>query len=351
MATFHFQDYPDEHYLTLFNPETGFFVRVEEPGHDEPFWSAHGPEMLDISITGWCSRKCETCYRVAGPTGRHMALPDYENLICQASQLGVMQVALGGGNPNEHPDFSEILKLTRRDYGIVPNYTTNGRGLSPEILGSSAEHCGAVAVSAYEPYFFTANAVRKLRDYGIRTNLHFILDARSVETALSWLYDPPEFLSQINAIVFLNYKPVGRGARKERLLGNSNLYRDFIKAATTSSKNFKVGFDSCMVSALVTASKVNPVWFDACEAARFSMFVSEDLQMYPCSFMETIQAGVSLTNMNMLDAWQNAQSFQAIRRLLRDPGCDGCDMQTVCRGGCPVFPSINLCDKQQSSYK
>lgn len=151
--------------------------------------------------------------------------------------------------------------------------------------------------------------------------------------------------------MFLNYKPVGRGARKERLLGNSNLYRDFIKAATTSSKNFKVGFDSCMVSALVTASKVNPVWFDACEAARFSMFVSEDLQMYPCSFMETIQAGVSLTNMNMLDAWQNAQSFQAIRRLLRDPGCDGCDMQTVCRGGCPVFPSINLCDKQQSSYK
>ena len=61
MATLHCQRYPAEHYLTLFNPDTGFFIRAEEPGHDEPFWSAHGPEMLDISITNWCDRECELC--------------------------------------------------------------------------------------------------------------------------------------------------------------------------------------------------------------------------------------------------------------------------------------------------
>ena len=347
MATLRFQHYPDEHYLTLFNPETGFFVRAEESGHDEPFWSAHGPEMLDISITNWCSRECETCYRMASRVGRHMTFPDYENVIRQAAQLGVIQVALGGGNPNEHPDFAEILRLTRRNYGIVPNYTTNGRGLSPTVLSASAEHCGAVAVSAYEPYSFVANTVKRLRDYGIRTNLHFVLDAHSVEMALSWFHDPPEFMSQVNAIVFLNYKPIGRGAMDARLLGRSNLYQDLIEETTSKVHSFKVGFDSCMVSGLVTAAKIDPVWFDTCEAARFSMFVSETLQMYPCSFMETIYDGVSLTDSNMLDAWQNAKSFQAIRRTLRDPECNGCEMQIVCRGGCPVFPSINLCNGPQ----
>ncbi len=101
-----------------------------------------------------------------------------------------------------------MLRLTRSTYGIVPNYTTNGRGLSRVVLRASAEHCGAVAVSVYEPYSFVEDTVRKLRDYGIRTNLHFVLDAQHVETALSWLHDPPEFMTQVNAIVFLNYKPL-----------------------------------------------------------------------------------------------------------------------------------------------
>jgi radical SAM protein with 4Fe4S-binding SPASM domain len=344
MATFRIHHYADEHYFTIFNPDTGFFVRAEESGHSEPFWASHGPEMLDISITSWCNRECKSCYRNAGRMGQHMAFSDYENVIRQAAQLGVLQVALGGGNPNEHPEFAEILRLTHCDYGIVPNYTTNGQGLSHIVLRASREHCGAVAVSAYEPYSFAANTIRKLLDEGIRTNLHFVLDHHSVDTAISWFQDPPEFLNHVNAIIFLNYKPIGRGATKNNLLGHSDRYRDLIRMATTNVYSFKVGFDSCMVSGLTTSAKVNSVWYDACEAARFSMFVSEKLQMYPCSFMEAKYPGVCLTDSNMLDTWQHAESFQVIRRALHNPECRGCDMETICRGGCPIIPAINLCD-------
>lgn len=345
MATFRCQRYTDEHYLTLFNPNTGFFVRAEYPGHDEPFWAAHGPEMLDISITSWCSKECEMCYRAAGRGGHHMSLADYESVIQQAAQLGTMQVALGGGNPNEHPCFAEILRLTRRDYGIVPNYTTNGRGLSDNVLRASVEHCGAVAISAYEPYAFLADAIKKLSNHGIRTNVHFVLDAHSVDTALAWLNSPPGFLEGVNAIVFLNYKPVGRGARQDRLLRHSNSCRRLIDVATSIHHGFKVGFDSCMVSGLVTTGSVNPIWYDACEAARFTMFVSEDLQAYPCSFMETIHEGICLRDNPLLDVWQNGQSFRATRQALRNAKCGDCSELTVCRGGCPIFPEINLCDE------
>ena len=73
--------YSEEHYSTLFNTRTGFFARVEDPGHKEPLWSKHGPELLDISLTSWCDRSCQVCYRDAGKNGKHMDIQDYEQIM------------------------------------------------------------------------------------------------------------------------------------------------------------------------------------------------------------------------------------------------------------------------------
>ena len=50
----------------------------------------------------------------SGTNGSHMPLTDYENILQQAKDMDVLQIALGGGNPNQHPEFPEILKLTKR---------------------------------------------------------------------------------------------------------------------------------------------------------------------------------------------------------------------------------------------
>lgn len=194
-------------YTSFFNSDTGFFARVPDKDSKDPFWSPHGPELMDISITNWCDKGCVFCYKSSTKHGRHMALSDYKTVIDQASEMGVFQVALGGGNPNQHPDFVEILEYTAAK-DIVPNYTTNGRGLSREILEATRKHCGAVAVSAYEPFDETAETIETLAAYGIKINVHFILDSESIDLAISWLTEPPAFLREINAIIFLNYKPV-----------------------------------------------------------------------------------------------------------------------------------------------
>ena len=217
------------------------------------------------------------------------------------------------------------------------------------MLNASAKFCGAVAVSAYEPYSFLSETIRKFRNYEIRTNVHFVLDAQSSETALSWLLDPPDFMKEVNAIIFLNYKPVGRGARGDRLLSHYSKLTELMRVATTGGQNFKVGFDSCMVSGLVENENINPVWYDSCEAARFTMFVSEDMKAYPCSFMESLHTGIPLTNANLLEIWQNGLSFRETRESLKTPKCRGCSLQHVCRGGCPILPKINLCKKRDSS--
>jgi len=84
--------YANEHYATIFNPEYGFFARLEEPGYPKPFWANHGPELIDISVTGWCDRHCSTCYRSSTPERRHMLFSDYETVIRQAVKLNVEAV-------------------------------------------------------------------------------------------------------------------------------------------------------------------------------------------------------------------------------------------------------------------
>jgi radical SAM protein with 4Fe4S-binding SPASM domain len=339
----HIKHYFNEHYTTVFNPHTGFFARIEDQGFPEPKWSQHGSELMDISITGWCDRNCSICYRNSSTKGKHMSLRNYESVISQAAAMGVLQVALGGGNPNQHPEFVQILKLTREKYGIVPSYTSNGRGLSSDVIRASGKYCGAVAISAYSPYEELEAALKKLTNAGIKTNIHFVLDSLSIRMAISWLKAPPPFLAGINAIIFLNYKPIGRQSSNPLTLGNNQDLDCFFELVQNMEHPFRIGFDSCMVSGLASFTKIVPSFYDACEAARFSMFVSEELMMYPCSFMVEKFRGVPVTENNILETWRHDKLFCEMRSRSLPIKCSACAKRHLCLGGCPILPDINLC--------
>ncbi|PSU95754.1 radical SAM/SPASM domain-containing protein [Photobacterium kishitanii] len=330
-------------YTSFFNPDNGFFARVPDKGKMDPFWSPHGPELMDISITNWCDKGCSFCYKSSTKLGQHMALDDYKRVIDQAAEMHTFQVALGGGNPNQHPDFLEILSYTDSK-GIVPNFTTNGRGLSAEILIATQKYCGAVAVSAYPPYDETAATLKKLIEKGIKTNIHFILDAKSVDTAIKWLKYPPEFLAGINAIIFLNYKPSGRKVFEERLLRNSPRLNELFELATSSKRKLKVGFDACCVSGVFARTNANTTMVDACDAGRFSLYVSEDLKVYPCSFQAGLVEGDMLSNETTLqDIWMNSQNFNSFRRYFSSERCGDCNHRPICMNGCPLFDELVVC--------
>lgn len=330
-------------YTSFFNPETGFFARVPDNGKKDPFWSPHGPELMDISITNWCDKGCSFCYKSSTKHGEHMSLHDYKRVIDQAAEMGTFQVALGGGNPNQHPDFIEILEYTAFK-GVVPNYTTNGRGLSDEILESTRKHCGAVAVSAYPPYDETAETIKKLAENGIKTNIHFILDAVSINTAIDWLNQPPKFLVGINAVIFLNYKPSGRKIFEEKLLRNSARLDEFFGLATSPRRNLKVGFDACCVSGVFARTNANTSMVDACDAGRFSMYVSEDLRVYPCSFQSGLAEGDQLDDeTTLLDIWTKSENMGAFRSYFSSDRCGECSHRSTCMNGCPIFDDLVVC--------
>lgn len=339
--------YPEQNYSVIFNKRTGFFARIEKKGFEEPFWAKAGPELLDISITNYCEKNCNFCYRNSNKFGKHIKLDDYKNIIKQAQELGVFQIAIGGGNPNQHPDFIEILKTTFAA-GIVPSYTSNGDGLTDNILKATEKYCGAMAISAYKPYSKLDSVIKKVKRFDIKLNIHFVLDKYSINDAINWLENPPAFLSKINALIFLNYKPVN--ASVDFLLNKSNKLELFFKLVNQKFP-FKIGFDSCSVSGIVQNMKVNPVYYESCEAARFSAFISEDLKMYPCSFMINTEMYGDLQENSIKDIWQRDKSFVEFRNRIKNNNCTNCKFRNLCNGGCMFMPEINLCNMNELNKK
>lgn len=334
--------YPNQAYKTIFNQKTGLLIRLEDEIGNEPFWCSYGPELMDISITNWCDKGCSFCYKESDHYGIHINVDNYQIILHQAAQMKVLQIAIGGGNPNQHPNFCEILRITREEYNIIPSYTTNGRGLCKEILDASKEYCAAVAVSAYEPFEEMFSAVQRLLKHGIRTNIHFLLTSKSINTAIKWLENPPQIFKHLNAIIFLNYKAIGRNPSQELLTTNAQHLFLFFQLAGRSYP-FKIGFDCCSISGVSKFMDISPLFIERCEAGRFSMYISEDMKLYPCSFMINKVEGVPITKDNIQNVWRYHISFIKMRELLHFHACQDCTAQNVCFGGCPIYPEINMC--------
>lgn len=335
----------EEHYFTAFNTKTGLFIRCEYDGYDEPFWAVSGPELLDISITNWCDKGCRFCYRNSSVNGKMMSIIDYEKIIQQACNVGVLQIAIGGGNPNQHPDFIEIIRLTREKYGIVPSFTTNGRGLTKEVINAAKQYCGAVAVSAYYPFDELRNAVGVLTNNDIKTNIHFLLSSESVVEGIELLSNIPDYLSKINAIIFLSYKPVGNESTEKLILNNSDRFAELFQLIAEKKYPFKIGFDSCSISGITKYMNINKRYLEACEAGRFSAFISEEMRMYPCSFMVNTCEGVDLRKYSLKEVWTDSVLFNKMRDRIKNNNCiDKCHLESICKGGCTIFDNINLCN-------
>lgn len=338
------RNHPKQHYRTVFQQKTGFFVRKEESGFPEPTWAEDGPELIDLSITSFCRRKCSFCYRGANDVKyQHLGMDDIVSVVEQAAGCGTLQIALGGGNPNQHPQFTEILKLIR-EYDIIPSYTSNGEGLSDMILQTTADCCGAMALSLYSPYDqnYYASLIHKIRSYGIKVNVHAIVHKGNISLWTDWLNHPPHFLKEVNAIIFLNYKPIGND-RYKLCLNDKDSVRNFFFAADNCNA-IRIGFDSCSVSGIAKWMHVPDVLVESCEAARFSAFVNENMKMYPCSFMSETNYYGDLREQSLVEIWKNNSYFKNFRNQGLVDRCIGCSHLEVCNGGCKFLDEINFCD-------
>ncbi|MBQ1884817.1 MAG: SPASM domain-containing protein, partial [Bacteroidales bacterium] len=222
----------------------------------------------------------------------------------------------------------------------VPNFTTSGYGMTPEIAALCKQYCGAVAVSWYRNAY-TLNAIDMLLQAGVKTNIHYVVGNNSIDELIGRLANN-DFPKGINAIVLLLHKPAGLG-KKENMLSPIDPRVPKLFAEVEKRHPFKVGMDSCSVpGALRYCRHINPGSLDSCEGGRFSCYIGADMTMVPCSFDQKQKYAVSLQNHSIEEAW-NSHEFNQFRNQMRG-ACPNCGKKDLCMGGCPLMPEIVLCD-------
>lgn len=89
--------------------------------NDLDFFEPNTVESMDIKITNKCDKGCPMCHEDSKPNGIHgdILSPSFLDKLHPYTEL-----AIGGGNPLEHPDLQEFL-LRCKDKKFIPSMTVN----------------------------------------------------------------------------------------------------------------------------------------------------------------------------------------------------------------------------------
>ncbi len=334
------------------NPATGTTFRWGDTFADNPDL-APWPELADISISNYCTNGCRYCYRSSNPDGQCMSLQDYRFALDQLTSTAygsIFQVALGGGEPLLHPEFTDLLQLTREERGIVPNYTTCGKFFNHKNIEATRAYCGAIAIS-WDPYRDSmplqelSRLGSYLKDEGIRTNIHYVMSETTLAHATAVLrgeYDA--YIGQFNSVIFLTYKPAGRADGSDNIR-SSSLLQTFLASVEHPATVLKIGFDACFVPSLLKATNVDHDLIDSCECGFFSIYINESLDVMPCSFCNNDKFSFNLRQFSFEEIWHDKLSdYRKQVGTTGQSGCAGCSKTSDCRGRCLLFPELFLCD-------
>lgn len=343
----HFDDY---NFIGI--PENGLTFRWGNSFDENPHL-APWPELADISISNYCTNGCSHCYRSSDENGKFMSLEDYEYVLNELTSPKYgkpFQIALGGGEPLLHPDFNEIIKITR-EKGIIPNYTTCGRFFNRQNIETTRTYCGAVAVS-WDSYRDNLS-IEELSRLGsclageeIRANIHYVISEKTLQNAIRIVrgkYD--QYLKTFNSVIFLTYKPSGRANNVGNdVIKSAGSLKSFLEMIDNPVTGLDIGFDACFVPVLMKTTQIDKDLVDSCECGYFSVYLDEEMNVTPCSFCNTDAYSFNLKRFNFRDIWEEKFSnYRANVDHNCKQDCHECVNIAECRGRCPFFDELFLC--------
>lgn len=334
-------------YNFIGDTKTGITFRWGKTLRENPTF-APWPELADISISNHCTKGCDYCYRNSGDNASFMSLEDYEYILNELRHpkwRNVFQIAIGGGEPLEHPQLIQIIETTI-SRNIIPNLTTNGVHLDSEYASYFKGKVGAVALSVTDIQALDLNKIRILLKESVRTNIHYVLSNKNISQAADILRGKyNEILSGLNSIIFLTHKPHGRGNITDILKLNTIL-KNFIKQIDHNKCSARIGFDACFVPLLLHFTQTDSTYIDPCECGFFSIYIDEKLNVKPCSFDNMGSYTFNLREYSFSDIW--GYKLKRYRDDVINHCERKCSNKIECRGACHFYNEITCCFSKTS---
>lgn len=204
----------------FYDPQTGDKFRWSRETLDKSV----APELVDVKITDKCSYGCAFCYQGSTKEGKHAPLSTVKSIIDELAKAGTFEIAIGGGEPTEHPQFVEILKHAISK-GVTPNFTTFtdkwintkvGKGVEEAIKNSKHGIGIGVSVAGEKDLVKVGNirdALSSVRGAQVIAQTVVGVASAKVTTGLMDMA-----IRDGHSVLLLGYKETGRGTdfnRKE----------------------------------------------------------------------------------------------------------------------------------------
>ncbi|MDD5589188.1 MAG: hypothetical protein PHP92_03990 [Candidatus Nanoarchaeia archaeon] len=340
-------------YNLRFNTKTGLTIRYGKELKDNPLY-APAPELLDIEISsGKCNGDCSYCYKSnsSKQENQYMSFKIFKKIFKKFNLKILTQIAFGITDVNSNPDIWKIFEYIKKR-NVIPNYTTNGYGVTKEIAIKTSKLCGAVAIS-FKNKEITYNAVKMFTDYKInQCNIHFVLSEETYDDSLKVIEDikNDNRLSKLNAIVFLQYKPKGVNPNIFHPLKDISKFKKIVELC--KKYNIKFGMDSCSAPLYLKtySSNLSPLeemCVEPCESGLFSGYINVEGIFFPCSFVEGVgewKEGLNILTCKSFenDIWISEKVVEWKNKLLSSTENCNCLRKNICRV-CPVYYNIIPC--------
>lgn len=309
-------------------------------------YSAPFKIYLDINQT--CSLQCPFCLSGARLDAKaNLPLSTIKKIATEISEMGIMYVKIGGGDPFLHPDFAEIINLLRAS-GCFITISTNSMTLTPYIAELLAKNKVRTSVSI-EGMETTDDNLRGHGHFQKALDASDILKTAGVDVLLRTtllrqnLKDIPKLVELAKnrevKIKFSYCRPAGRATYNQTVLEpkDSFNYIKVLKYLNDPKVLPYVLMDEGMMFNQPIELKNKILHGNICGAANRSMHIDPLGKVSPCVFLgPTFSFGKIYQDGPIKDFWQGkiGNKFQTVREIRQPHECDGCNR--LCKNECPA---------------
>lgn len=260
--------------LLGFDRETGrnLLLRGDETSRCEQI----APRVVQMSLTNACNKTCGFCYRPAEAKSRWT----FDSVLRFARYLdrwGVLEIALGGGEPTVFPQFPELVRRLWSETQLSVSFTTNGTRLTDALLEQLKGYVGQIQVSVYDDEDVDGSIAR-LVAHGMRFGLNYLVTPARLRTLdvdlLRWAD------RGVRDVLLLSYKG-GEGLHLDQT-ELADLDQRIVRLHQHLGRRMQLKVDVCWSSRLQHAPQL---FFDEdCRAGGLFLSVTSEREVLSCSF-------------------------------------------------------------------
>ena len=312
--------------------------------YSEPEVVPVAPESVHLQLNNVCNLRCPSCYvdlqvrdDDSMPSERWMTLVD------ELADLGVFQLAIGGGEPLISPLFAPIVRHSRQE-GLLPSVTTNGRALTENLLSQIWGKIGEVRLSFNDgvsvDHRLLMEKVALLKAWGVQFGFNVIVTHRNI----GQLEDTMRELVGLhpNSITLIRPKPAPNN--KWWYETNALSARDSMLLAEELRRMKPVFMGT--VTTLTVDCAFSYLFYDlpdlelvrrgvaGCAIGERFVVVSHDGDVYPCSHLSGTEYKMGNVMVQPFRTiWERCQTDARLEPKRLEGHCRDCMKKEFC-GGC-----------------